>query len=157
MRITRREFFVKSARGIAIISLPALFSSILESCTNVNGPQNTDTLPSIQGTLSNGKIVLTIDSSSPLANADSAAKVNYKSGSVLVDRPSGNTFNALSSICTHQSCTIDSFDSGKNQFVCPCHGSRFDEKGKVVQGPAGSPLKQYATQFSGDKLTINIS
>lgn len=157
MKITRRDFFVKSAQGIAIISLPELFSSIFEGCTNVNGPQNTDTLPTIQGTLSNGKIVLTIESSSPLAKADSAALVNYQSGSILVDHPSGNTFNALSSICTHQSCTIDSFDSGKNQFVCPCHGSRFDENGKVVQGPAGSPLKQYTTQFSGDKLTINIS
>lgn len=157
MKITRRDFFVKSARGVAIISLPALFSSILEGCTNVNGPQNTDTLPTIQGTLSNGKIVLTIDSSSPLAKTDTAAKVNYQSGSVLVDRPSGNTFNALSSICTHQSCTIDSFDSIKNQFVCPCHGSRFDENGKVAQGPAGSPLKQYITQFSDNKLTINIS
>jgi cytochrome b6-f complex iron-sulfur subunit len=156
MKITRREFFIKSVQGATIISLPALLSPILESCTSSTSPQNANSLPSIQGTNSNGKIVLTIDSSSPLASTGTAASVHYQSGSILVDHPSDNVFNALSSICTHQSCTIDSFDSGKSQFVCPCHGSRFDVNGNVVQGPAGSPLPKYSTQFEGDQLTINI-
>ena len=157
MKISRREFFVKSVQGAAIISLPALISPILESCTNPTSPQNANPLASIQGTNSNGKIVLTIDSSSPLANTGTAASVHYQSGSILVDHPSNNVFNALSSICTHQACNIDSFDSGKEQFVCPCHGSRFDVTGNVVQGPAGSPLPKYTTQIEGDQLTINVS
>lgn len=42
---------------------------------------------------------------------------------------------AISSICTHLGCTV-AWKSEQNRFVCPCHGSQYDEQGRVVQGPA---------------------
>ena len=42
-------------------------------------------------------------------------------------------FSALSLICTHLGCTLESREDG---LACPCHGSRFDLEGKVIQGPA---------------------
>jgi cytochrome b6-f complex iron-sulfur subunit len=157
MKFTRREFFVKTAQGAAVITLSSSLISFLESCNNQStNPTNAAGLDAIQATLANGNITLNIDSSSPLAKTGSAVMVNFNSGSILVDHPSGNTFNALTSVCTHQGCTINGFDSGSNQFVCPCHGSRFTADGQVAQGPASSALRKYPTQFSNNRLTITI-
>jgi cytochrome b6-f complex iron-sulfur subunit len=46
---------------------------------------------------------------------------------------------ALSAVCTHLGC-ITRFLSDQNVIACPCHGSRFDLEGNVVQGPAPRPL-----------------
>jgi cytochrome b6-f complex iron-sulfur subunit len=47
-------------------------------------------------------------------------------------------FFALSLVCTHLGCTVEKKDQG---FACPCHGSRYNEDGKVTHGPAEKPLK----------------
>ena len=44
---------------------------------------------------------------------------------------------AISTICTHLGCVVHSNTEG---FECPCHGSRFDKLGKVLNGPAISDL-----------------
>ncbi len=46
---------------------------------------------------------------------------------------------AMWASCTHLGCEV-SFDSEKNQWLCPCHGSLFSRDGQPVQGPAVSPL-----------------
>jgi Rieske Fe-S protein len=33
-------------------------------------------------------------------------------------------------------------------FICPCHGSTYDEKGQVTRGPAAWPLPRYAMSLS---------
>jgi cytochrome b6-f complex iron-sulfur subunit len=45
---------------------------------------------------------------------------------------------ALSAVCTHLGCVLERGEEGG--FLCPCHGSRFDDNGKVVSGPAPSAL-----------------
>ena len=157
MKINRRNFFVRVFQAIAVISIPAVFGSFLESCKNTPiGPDASQIMPTLSGTLSGGNVTLNVDSSSPLAKTGTAALVSYSGGSLLVDHPSGSVYNGLSSICTHQSCQITGFDTGSEQFICPCHGSRFDVNGKVTQGPAGSPLTKYQTQLNGTQLTIKV-
>jgi glycine/D-amino acid oxidase-like deaminating enzyme len=41
--------------------------------------------------------------------------------------------------CTHQHCVLR-HDEALGTWDCPCHGSRFDENGTVIQGPASAPL-----------------
>lgn len=41
--------------------------------------------------------------------------------------------HAISSVCTHLGCIVAISETG---FQCPCHGSKYDENGKVVGGPA---------------------
>jgi hypothetical protein len=41
--------------------------------------------------------------------------------------------------CTHQGCVLRK-DRALGTWDCPCHGSRFDEHGNVIQGPANRPL-----------------
>ncbi|MGB7415554.1 MAG: Rieske 2Fe-2S domain-containing protein [Thermosynechococcaceae cyanobacterium] len=47
---------------------------------------------------------------------------------------------AINPTCRHLGCTVN-WDAGQNQFICPCHGSRYDDQGKVVHGPAKRNLK----------------
>ncbi|WP_457950242.1 FAD-dependent oxidoreductase [Pseudarthrobacter sp. alpha12b] len=47
--------------------------------------------------------------------------------------------HAVSAICTHLGCTVG-FNRGERTWDCPCHGSRFDVDGKVIQGPATEDL-----------------
>ena len=46
---------------------------------------------------------------------------------------------ALSLVCTHLGCMVT---VSANELACPCHGSRFDRQGRVLNGPADRPLKR---------------
>ncbi len=45
---------------------------------------------------------------------------------------------AISTICTHLGCIVRRLPNGR--FDCPCHGSKFNARGEVSDGPAPSGL-----------------
>jgi Rieske Fe-S protein len=51
----------------------------------------------------------------------------------------GGVLRALAITCPHLGCSY-AFDTGLGHFLCPCHGSQFTLDGKVLHGPATSPL-----------------
>jgi Rieske Fe-S protein len=108
----------------------------------------------VNGSVSGSTVVVQIDSASPLAAVGGAAQVRSSGGAFLISRTAQDTFSALTSTCTHDTCTITGFDS--SNYVCPCHGSRFSTSGRVVNGPASAPLRTFSTQFSNNVLTITL-
>ena len=62
----------------------------------------------------------------------------------VLNAPDG--FAAVSAVCTHLGCTVRHLDG--EGFVCPCHGSRFDLHGQVLEGPAPRPLEWYGMSLS---------
>ncbi|WP_406634238.1 FAD-dependent oxidoreductase [Amycolatopsis sp. WGS_07] len=47
--------------------------------------------------------------------------------------------HAVSLRCTHLGCFVR-FNAAERSWDCPCHGSRFDVDGTVLEGPATAPL-----------------
>lgn len=62
---------------------------------------------------------------------------------LAVYRDHDGRIHALSSVCTHQGCQV-AFNPAERSWDCPCHGSRFDIDGRVLDGPATKPLEKRA-------------
>jgi glycine/D-amino acid oxidase-like deaminating enzyme/nitrite reductase/ring-hydroxylating ferredoxin subunit len=56
-----------------------------------------------------------------------------------VYRDDDGSLHTKSAVCPHLYCIVD-WNSVEKTWDCPCHGSRFDRYGKVINGPASSGL-----------------
>ena len=54
---------------------------------------------------------------------------------VAAHRDEAGTLHATSARCTHLGCLV-AWNTAERSWDCPCHGSRFDIDGRVIQGPA---------------------
>jgi glycine/D-amino acid oxidase-like deaminating enzyme/nitrite reductase/ring-hydroxylating ferredoxin subunit len=62
-------------------------------------------------------------------------------GQKAVYRDDAGNVHRLSARCTHMGCIV-AFNPVARTWDCPCHGSRFDTTGKVLEGPAVKPLSR---------------
>jgi Rieske Fe-S protein len=149
--ISRRQFCVSACSAASC----ATFATLLSGCSG------SSTSPSSGATLldkSTGKFtgtgVQVTVGGSPLANVGGAVLVESDAGVFLLARTSQSAFSAIEAVCTHEGCTVTGADG--DQYVCPCHGSRYDRSGHVVHGPATASLRQYTSSLAGDVVTIAL-
>ena len=70
-------------------------------------------------------------------------------------------FAAMSLVCTHQMCLVRPINNQtqlvQQEFSCPCHGSRFNQTGQVLTGPANRDLPWYKLEYSqARELIVNF-
>ncbi|MBA3301573.1 MAG: FAD-dependent oxidoreductase [Thermoleophilaceae bacterium] len=58
---------------------------------------------------------------------------------LAVHRDAGGGLHAVSAVCTHLYCQV-AWNTAERSWDCPCHGSRFDPDGRVLEGPAVKDL-----------------
>ncbi|TMK40521.1 MAG: FAD-dependent oxidoreductase [Actinobacteria bacterium] len=70
-----------------------------------------------------------------------ARVVRDRLGKTGVYRDPDGTLHAVSLRCTHLGCLLR-FNTAERSWDCPCHGSRFDADGTVLEGPATKALER---------------
>lgn len=71
-------------------------------------------------------------------------------GDVVITQPVEGEFTGLSAVCTHSGCLVNEIVDGT--INCPCHGSKYDLEGQVVNGPATKPLPPVGIELQGDSI-----
>lgn len=143
--MNRRDSLQKLVLGGTVLFLAP---SVLQSCSKDDEPDpGTGPGPIPGQTIT---VDLTLPDNAVLNNAGGSKIVQ----TILVAN-TGSGYVALSSVCTHQGCTV-AYNGSANKIQCPCHGSEFGTSGGVLQGPAITPLESYPVTRNGNILTIAI-
>lgn len=92
---------------------------------------------------------------SPIVNAGNVEEYSMNSVTLhpdfaiyVVRLPEG--LFSLTAICTHLGC-MTAWKPELGMIACPCHGSRFNDEGKKLAGPAPRPLPWLRTWLSDDR------
>ena len=80
-------------------------------------------------------------------DVDSTDEIGRESGAIVrrgleklaVYRDAGGALHECSAACPHLGCVVQ-WNPGEQTWDCPCHGSRFDARGQVINGPANRDL-----------------
>jgi Rieske Fe-S protein len=147
--ISRRQFC-----GACMASCATL-ATMVTACGDGSptGPSGSADLNVISAQFANARVQVNT-AGTPLANVGGAARVESNAGLFLVSRTSDTTFTVIDGVCTHEGCTISGATA--TEYVCPCHGSRYNRTGQVQQGPAKANLRQYANTFADGVVSIAV-
>jgi glycine/D-amino acid oxidase-like deaminating enzyme/nitrite reductase/ring-hydroxylating ferredoxin subunit len=71
---------------------------------------------------------------------DYGAVLRRGTSRVAVYRDKSGKCHELSAVCPHLQCIVH-WNGAEKSWDCPCHGSRFDKHGKVINGPSNIDLQ----------------
>jgi glycine/D-amino acid oxidase-like deaminating enzyme/nitrite reductase/ring-hydroxylating ferredoxin subunit len=66
---------------------------------------------------------------------------------VAVYRDDQGELHERSAVCPHLGCIVN-WNTAEQTWDCPCHGSRFDAYGKVLNGPANADLEEVSSKVT---------
>ena len=62
----------------------------------------------------------------------------------------------FSPVCTHLGCYVN-WDNNRKEFLCPCHGGRYNSEGAVISGPPPKPLNRLPYKIEAGKLYLEVT
>jgi cytochrome b6-f complex iron-sulfur subunit len=144
MTVSRRDFVCRAGAVLAGASIAPLAAgcagAVAYRVTPVSGELRLDlsTIPELQ--VEAGVAQLQVDG---------------EEAPLFIVRQNVQVYHTLSSVCTHQGCTVE---AKRTRFECPCHGSVYSRMGDVMRGPAERALRRYPTTLlpNGRTLVINF-
>ncbi|MBO9570780.1 MAG: Rieske (2Fe-2S) protein [Chitinophagaceae bacterium] len=143
----RREFISKGCTACLSV---AVLGSLFPSCT---------TTKYIPGELNNNGLLLNADNFRIQKNGS----ITYREYVIVknedlkfpicVYRFSGTEYSALWMQCAHQGAEVQVMGS---YLHCPAHGSEYNNRGQVTNGPAIRDLKTFPVTVNNDQLFIDL-
>ncbi len=67
--------------------------------------------------------------------------INHGCKKLAVYRQGADAYQCVSAVCTHLGCIVR-YNPLEKSWDCPCHSSRFDLEGRVIEGPALENLEK---------------
>ncbi len=61
----------------------------------------------------------------------------------------------FSAVCSHLGCLV-SYHKDKQEFVCPCHGGKYDLTGRNISGPPPAPLTRFPLKIQDGMLFVGV-
>jgi len=71
---------------------------------------------------------------------------------VAVYRDEDGNVHECSAVCPHLQCIVQ-WNAAEDTWDCPCHGSRFDKQGHVINGPANTDLAPIEAEQKAESHT----
>ena len=140
--INRREFITRSLVTGGQLCGATMLVSALQGCTNVKH---------LQGTESNGKIVL--KKADMEQEKFAVVRSERTQAPIYLARTGDNAYTALLMLCTHKQCELRPTGTF---LTCPCHGSEFSNTGQVLKEPAEKDLYKYIVTTDETSIYIHL-
>ena len=138
---TRRDFL----KTISVTLAAAAGAPLLSSCAA--GHAN------YRAQVADDKIIIPKKDAQSLAKPKGVMLTNApRIGRLLLRNVDGKEIVALALTCTHRGCEVQPLPDG---FECPCHGSEYDERGNVIEGPARLPLKRFVVEETANAFVVS--
>jgi cytochrome b6-f complex iron-sulfur subunit len=61
----------------------------------------------------------------------------------------------LSAVCSHLGCLVN-YHKEKKEFLCPCHGGRYDLSGRNIAGPPPAPLAKLPHRIEQGMVMVGV-
>ena len=140
-----RKEFVRTC-GLACMS-GAILAALMEGCAGTK---------EVSGTIERSDMVVPL-SSFRLGNDSWRRYVVVQHESlkypICVYRFSDTAYTALLMRCTHQGAELQVFG---DRLECPAHGSEFNNRGVVMNGPADTNLRTFPVVLHDNQLYISL-
>lgn len=103
--------------------------------------------------LGNDIIVSTYLASHPVGDRSLAQGLKGDPTYLVVTEDKTLANYGINAVCTHLGCVVP-WNANENKFMCPCHGSQYNNEGKVVRGPAPLSLALANATVEDDKVAF---
>ncbi|MBX7434411.1 Rieske (2Fe-2S) protein [Mycobacterium sp. Y57] len=142
VKVPRKTVIAGAGVGLAAVTLAACSSGSESGSSSSSESSSSESSAAGESSAAAGE---------PLATtADVPVGSGVIVGETVVTQPVAGEFKGFSAVCTHQGCLVNEIADGT--INCPCHGSKFNLDGDVVNGPAEKPLNPVAVTVEGDNI-----